>query len=120
MSAKWLRRVSRSILDGMRKKLKIGAKQWSLEWVDDIPEECQHLREYGYRGIRGDYAGLVDKPFQRILVKRGMGEYEHAATIFHELLHVSAPRLSEYTVKKIEERLFPILWGNGFRFDEQK
>lgn len=60
--------------------------------------------------------GLVDIPYRRILIKDGMTDYEEQATIFHELIHVAAPQLSEYYVSRIERQLYPVLRRSGLRF----
>lgn len=89
---------------------------WELHWVKDVPRAASHLPSYGFRGVRGEVLGLIDIPYRRILIKEGLSDYEEQATIFHELIHVSAPHLSEYYVTRIERKLYPILRRSGLRF----
>lgn len=96
--------------------VRVGSKRWKVQWVSDISEEARHLPEYGFRGVRGGLSGLIDIPFKRILIRDGLSDYENQATLFHELIHVAAPNLSEYYVYRIERLLYPVLRRNGLRF----
>jgi hypothetical protein len=99
-----------------RRNIRIGGKRWEIHWVSDVPSAASHLPSYGFRGVRGQVLGLVDIPYRRILIKEGMSDEEEQATIFHELIHVAAPQLSEYYVARIERQLYPILRRSGLRF----
>ena len=102
-------------LSRLRKKLRIGGKGWVVEGVRDVPSQATQLPSYGFRGVRGDILGLVDVPLRRILIKDGLNDFEDQATLFHELLHVSSPALSELHVTRIEQILYPILRKHGLR-----
>lgn len=95
------------------RRVRVGGRSWKVDWVRDVPEETTHLPSYGFRGVRGDILGLVDEPLSRILIREGLSDFEEQATLFHELLHVASPTLSELHVSRIERVLYPLLrkWG---------
>ena len=59
--------------------------------------------------------GMLDADVLTVWVCSRLSEKEQASTLLHELIHASDYKLSEKTVSKLEEGLFPILWEYGWR-----
>lgn len=97
------------------RRLRVGKRTWTVKWVADVPKAANHLPLYGFRGVRGNILGLVDEPLSRILIKEDLSDFEEQATLFHELLHVASPTLSELHVARIERVLYPLLRRYGLR-----
>lgn len=99
-----------------KKSIKIKNKRFTIHEVPQPSEAVEHLVEKNYKRPYKDTIGLVDVVKQKIVIAEKLTPKEKDSTIFHELVHISLPKLCERDVLEIEKHLFPILYAKGLRF----
>lgn len=93
-------------------------KPYEVWLVEDVNKTARDLHFEGVEKAQPgqEECGMLDYEQSVILIEDGMSQAERDSTLLHELIHASLPRLSEASVLKLEDFLFPILRKHGLRF----
>lgn len=102
------------------KSIKVKNKRFTIHEVPVPADAVEHLVEKGYKRPYKDTIGLANIPDQQIIIAEKLPAKEKESTIFHELIHIAVPGLSEKVVLQLESALFPILHSHGLRFRKKK
>lgn len=105
-----------------KKRLTMNGQQWMIDFIPVISEEIRPLVAKDHPYKKGEYDGIVDYPRKRILIAtKNQREAEMERTILHELFHLALPFSfdvdeEERLVRRLEDRLYPILRRFGLKF----
>lgn len=95
------------------KRINIGDETFRIFVVRDVLNTAKKRSRSGQLGTKVlDAVVLFER--QEILVSANLPEQQKWSALFHEMLHIALPQLSERQVLLAEGAMFPLLWKLGF------
>lgn len=101
-----------------KKSIKIRNKRYKINNVENVAESVPDLLALNYAKPFSDSVALINPVKHEIIMSDALKGKERESVLFHELIHITLPKLSERDVLTVERTLFPVLHKFGLRFNK--